>query len=136
MFLAALAVAAVACGSAAAIIPSTSVQVRASLAPVSRANAPGKFGGLLVNGGVPGRWELTWKLSLPSLRGSKTASLEVGAARVLCRQCTRGARGALKLTVSQALRVTHDDAVIVVETPHATLRGPVEASVHVPVPFH
>ena len=40
------------------------------------------------------------------------------------------------LTQSQALRVTHDEAVIVVKTPSATLRGPVKAFVHVPVPVN
>jgi hypothetical protein len=143
MFAAVLAVAAIACGSAAAILPTRWVQVRANLAPVSGASAGGQFSGLLVKGGVPSRWQLTWKLSLPSLRGPMSASLRVGAAqnlapatRMLCKQCARGAKGATTLTANQALRVTRDDAVIVVQTPSATLRGPVKAFVHVPVPVN
>jgi hypothetical protein len=141
VFVVALAVAAIACGSAAAILPTSWVQVRAHLAPVSGANAAGKFSGLLVRGDVPSRWQLTWTLSLPSLGGPMTASLRVGAAqgsaastRMLCKQCARGARGTLTLTMNQALRVTRDNAVVVVQTPSATLRGPVKAVVHVPVP--
>lgn len=143
MFVAVLAAAAVACGSAAAVIPSSWAQLRATLAPASGANAAGRFSGLLVNGGVPSRWQLTWRLSLPPLRGPMTASLRLSAARgsapatrTLCRQCARGAKGTMTLTADQALRVTGDDAVIVVRTPSAALRGPVKAFVHVPVPVH
>lgn len=141
MFAAVLAAAAIVCGSAAAILPSSWVQVRAHLAPVSGTTATGRFSGLLVKGGPVSGWRLTWNLSLPSLGGSMTASLQVGAAkgaapvtRMLCKQCARGAKGALTLTGAQALRVTRDNAVVVVQTQSATLRGPVKAFLHVPVP--
>jgi hypothetical protein len=122
-------------------LPPSWVQVRARLAPVAGANAAGKFSGLLVRGGAPTRWQLTWTLSLPSLGGPTTASLRVGAAqgsapatRTLCKQCARGAKGTMTLTMNQALRITRDNAVVVVQTPSATLRGPVKAVFHVPVP--
>lgn len=141
VILVALAVAAIACGSAAAVLPSSWVQVRAHLAPVAGTNADGRFSGLLLRGGAASRWQLAWKLSLPSLGGPMTASLRVGSAqgaapstRTLCRQCARGAKGAMTLTANQALRITRDDAVVVVRTPTAMLRGPVKAFVHVPVP--
>jgi hypothetical protein len=143
MFVAVLAVAAIACGSAAAILPSSWVQVHARLAPAGGTNAAGTFSGLLLRGGAASRWQLTWKLSLPALGGPMTASLRVPAAqgaasatRMLCSRCARGAKGAMTLTGSQALRVTRDDAVVVVQTPSATLRGPVKAFVHVPVPVN
>jgi opacity protein-like surface antigen len=142
MFLAVLAAAAIACGSAAAVMPSTWVTVRAHLAPVSGTSGTGRFNGLLLRGGAASRWQLTWELSLPALRGPMTASLQVGAAKgaapatqMLCKQCARGAKGAMTLTGSEALRVTRDDVVVVVQTPSATLRGPLKAFVHVPVPL-
>src|SRR5712691_10838272 len=103
-FLVALAVAAAASGSAAAAMPAFWLNLHARLAPVAGTTAAGRFDGALVRTGdgrtpetqsaVPragSRWRLSWKLTLPALRGPMTASLRVSAApgaapmaRMLC----------------------------------------------------
>jgi hypothetical protein len=145
-----LAAAAVVCGSAAAAVPTFVLRVHARLGPVAGTTAAGRFSGVLARNGpvvprrataVPrlgSRWSLTWKLSVPSLGGSPTASLRIrawkGAApvtRVLCTQCGTTANGTMTLTTSQALRIAGSKAVVVVRTGSATLRGPLKVSMHV-----
>jgi hypothetical protein len=41
----------------------------------------------------------------------------------------------MTLTATEAVRIANDDAVVVVRTPSAMLRGPLKAFVHVPVPM-
>jgi hypothetical protein len=144
--------AAVVCGSAAAAAPTYAIRVHARLAPVTGTTAAGRFSGLLAKSALPPQgtatvvprvgqgWRLSWKLSLPSLRGPVTASLRISGkngappvARVLCRGCSTTANGRMPLTASQALRVAGSDAVIVVRARSATLRGRVKASTHIPV---
>ena len=144
-----LLVAAIACGNAvAAAIPAFWVKLHARLAPVSGTAAAGWFTGtLLVAVGGPGRPEpsdnlpqpnrsvLTWKLSLPALRGPISASLRTRGTQsappvtsILCARCSTVVSGSLNLTVAQGLRIVRPGAVIVVRTASATLRGRVEAS--------
>jgi hypothetical protein len=139
------AVAAVACGSAAAAMPSFALHVHARLAPTAGTSAAGSFDGVLASdsiGKVPfaqaafprqTAWRLGWRLSLPPLRGPITASLRIAAvkgaapvARVLCTPCALEAKGTMTLTASQGLRVAGSHAVVVVHAPAATLRGPVK----------
>lgn len=137
-----LAAAAVAAGSAAAALPALKFAVHARLAPVAGTDATGRFGGLLVKSGDAVRpqapnlpvWRLSWKLSLPALPGSATASLRIpagdGAPRfvhVLCTSCTSTATGTFGLTGSQALRLAQSRATVVVAAQSATLRGAVKA---------
>jgi hypothetical protein len=140
--------------STAAAAPVYSVDVHARLAPVVGTKATGRFGGTLritFGGPVrpepsgdtpsPGSARLIWKLSLPALRGTMSASLRLRAsqnaapvARTLCTSCSVAATGTLNLTVAQGLRVTSSGAVIVVRTASARLRGPVRVSPQLPLP--
>jgi hypothetical protein len=145
-----LAVAATAATSAAAM-PIVLLHVRAQLASVAGASARGRFSGVLFDAGVEPRlqpnstrpplvnqWRLTWKLSLPPLGGSATATLRFGtggaAPRVLCKRCARHAQGAVMLTPAQEGRITDSHAVVVVRSRSATLRGPVRVVLQFPVP--
>jgi hypothetical protein len=148
----ALMVAAVACGGvAAAVFPGFWLDLRARLAPVVGTTASGKFTGTLlmsVGGTNPvepsdpippvNRAVLTWKLRLPALQGSMSASLRLRAtnsaapvAVMLCSHCSTTASGRITLTKSQALRVAKADAVVVVTTASATLRGRVKVSARI-----
>jgi hypothetical protein len=146
LLLVGLAAAAVAAGSAAASVPVLTVSVHARLAPVTGAKAAGRFSGLLVKHGEPpaaepsptpragSGWRLSWKVSLPTLSGQTSVSLQVparnGAPRfvhVLCTGCTSTAKGTLALTNSQAIRVAQSHASVMVRTPSAMLRGTVKA---------
>lgn len=146
LLLVGLVAAAVAAGSAAASMPVLTVSVHARLAPISGANAAGRFSGLLVKHGQPvgaepspsprvgNRWRLSWKVSLPALSGKTTVLLQVpardGAARfvhVLCTGCTSTTNGTLALTNSQAIRIAQSHASVVARTPSAMLRGAVKA---------
>jgi len=147
-----LVVAAVVCGSAAAaVIPVYWLSLHARLAPAAGNSAAGQFSGTLlvsVGGTNPAepsdplspvkRSVLTWKLSLPPLRGPISASLRLRATtsaaplvRVLCERCSTTAHGRIMLTKSQGLRVATSDAVVVVTAASATLRGPVKVSARI-----
>jgi hypothetical protein len=149
-----LVVAAVVCGSAAAaVIPVYWLSLHARLAPAAGNSAAGQFSGTLlvsVGGTNPAepsdplppvkRSVLTWKLSLPPLRGRGpiSASLRLRATtsaaplvRVLCERCSTTAHGRIMLTKSQGLRVATSDAVVVVTAASATLRGPVKVSARI-----
>jgi hypothetical protein len=153
LLLGGLAAAAIAAGSAAAAMPVLTVSVHARLAPVAGAKAAGRFGGLLVKpvqpmGAEPSptprfenRWSLSWKVTLPTLSGETTVSLQVparnGAPRfvhVLCTGCTRATKGTLALTNSQAIRIAQSQASVVVRTPSAMLLGTVKAQAIAPKP--
>jgi hypothetical protein len=141
-FLVGLAAAAVAAGSAAAAVPMV-FPVHARLAPVAGTKAPGQFNGVLAqSGSIPQpvqrsampingvSWRLSWKVSLPPLGRPAAVTLRIGARggaaavmRVLSAHCTVSAKGTIKLTGSQATRVARGDAVVMVRTPSATLRG-------------
>jgi hypothetical protein len=155
LLLVGLAAAAVAAGSAAAAMPVLTVSVHARLAPVAGANEAGRFSGLLVKPAQPlaaepspnprfgNRWRLSWKVSLPTLSGQTTVSLQVparnGAPRfvhVLCTDCTSVTKGTLTLTNSQAIRVAQSHASVVARTPSAMLRGTVKAQTITPKPQH
>jgi hypothetical protein len=143
-----LVVAAIACGSAAAVLPVHWLAVQARLAPVAGTREAGRFSGvLLMNSGPPPQreqsgaqpvgsfWRLTWQLRLPALNGSRSATLRLpaergvpAAAHVLCTQCSTRAKGTIALTGSEAVRVADADAVVVVWTRSARLRG----AVHIP----
>jgi hypothetical protein len=142
----ALVAAAIAGGTATA---ATSMEVHARLSPVAGTKKAGKFTGVLAQVGshritpggtaaVPqlGRWRLTWSLSLPGLDGSMTATLRLGAGRgshVLCTQCSKRTSGTIVLTARQGNGVNKGDAVVVVRTRSAKLRGPVKVSTLPPV---
>lgn len=146
-FVVGVAVAAVACGSAAAAMPGFSLRVRAHLAPAAGTTAGGEFRGALAeNGGGASRyapsaipwtgshWRLSWQLRLPALGRRMSATLRIGAekgaapvARVLCTQCATDANGTIGLTASDALRIAGSRAFVVVSTPSAKLRGRVRA---------
>ena len=152
-----LAVAAIASGMAAAATPTFWLNVHARLAPVAGTKASaGRFSGVLVKNGrvhiTPAgtgkvriaprsRWQLTWTLSLPPLDGTMTALLRIGSARSpvrirrgLCAGCATEARGTMTLSARQVARITKADAVVVVRTRSATLRGPVKVSTRIPAP--
>jgi hypothetical protein len=141
-----LAVAAIAAGGATA---ATAMGVHARLSPVAGTKKAGKFSGVLTemspHGITPGGsvtppqlgpWRLTWSLTLPKLDGSMTATLRIGSARssrVLCAQCSKKAGGAIVLTARQGRSLSQGDAVVVVRTRSARLRGSVKVSALSPV---
>lgn len=149
-----LVAAAIACGSAAAVLPVYWLNVQAHLAPVAGTKEAGQFNGvLLMSNGPPPQpaqsgaqpvgsfWRLTWKLRLPALSGRRSAMLRFpaekgvpAAARVLCTQCSTRAKGTIALTGSEAERVVKADAAVVVWTNSARLRGTVEVTTHGPAP--
>jgi hypothetical protein len=127
-----LVVAAIAVGTAAAVISTVGLRVQARLTPVAGGSAAGRFDGLLSRSGegtpppaVPragAHWHLAWSMGLPALRGPAAATLQTGAGiHVLCTHCGRSARGTLVLTNGQAMRIADSDAVVVVRA--ARLRG-------------
>jgi hypothetical protein len=140
------AVAAIAGGAATA---ATSMGVHARLSPVAGTKKVGTFSGVLTELGahritpggtpvkpLPGGWRLAWSLSLPGLDGSMTATLRFGSARttrVLCTRCSKRAGGSIVLTARQGTSVSKGDAVVVVRTRSAKLRGPVKLSSPLPV---
>lgn len=145
---AALAAAAIAAGGAAAAT-STWIGVHARLSPVAGTREAGRFSGALVEVGPtrgirPGgtvaipsksRWRLTWSLALPKLHAPMTATLRLGSGRsprVLCTGCSAKSRGIVALTARQTRSITSADAVVVVRTRSATLRGPVKVELQVP----
>jgi len=150
VLVAVLAVAAVVCGAAPAAMPTPLFRVYANLAPVAATKRNGKFNGALAmsggamkpSGAVPRtthHWQLTWKLRLPALGAPAAASLRIRAAksaapvtRVLCARCAATAKGMLKVTGSQAVRIANGGAVVVVQTRSARLRGTVKAEAHLP----
>ena len=141
-----LVIAAITAGGTAAAASTVPVELRARLAPVAGTKAAGKFDGALVKvrrvgitpGGrtsVPagGRWRLNWRLTLPKLDGPMTASLKIGSARssasvtrVLCSRCSSKGVGTITLTDGQAKRISKGDALVVVRTRSARLRGRVK----------
>jgi hypothetical protein len=142
-----LAVAAVACGGAAAAMPALSVRVHARLAPLAGARANGNFNGALAMGSRPSgvlprngyRWELTWKLRLTARARTAAASLQIRAhsgaaplALVLCSRCVSSANGTLSVTSRQAMRIANGDAVVVVQARSTRLRGVVKAEARLP----
>jgi hypothetical protein len=147
-----LVAAAIAAGSVAAGT-STWMEVHARLKPVAGTKEGGRFDGtLIMKGGrvitpdtnVPtppaGRWQLVWNLTLPRLDSAMTASLRVGgrgssvrSARVLCTGRSPKANGSITLTARQATHVAKGDAVVVVRTRSARLRGSVRVSLQVPI---
>lgn len=144
----ALVVAAVAFGSAAARA-AFFIGVQAHLAPVTGTKATGQFNGVLVRntgGGKAARpggssWQLSWRLSLPALKGPMATSLRIGRAdgaaqmmRLLCAQCSTSANGTTTLTSSQVSRMGDAHGVVVVRTRSATLRGTIKMLVHVAHP--
>jgi opacity protein-like surface antigen len=140
----AVAVAAIASGSASAAAPAQSLSVRARLTPVAGTQATGRFSGMLTKtrvrqiapgGGVAGpsrtRWQLTWSLRLPKLDGQATASLRIGSARAtraLCTGCSTRETGTMTLSARQGGRIAKGDAIVVVRTRSAKLRGKVKVS--------
>lgn len=146
VLLAGLAVAAIACGSAAAAMPTFSFRLHARLAPVAGTTAAGgdfagalttNLGGTRLTGAVPRarhHWQLTWRLRLPALRGPAVTSLRIrptkhaaAVTRMLCTSCNSTAAGTLAMKGSQAIRIARGDAVVVVQMPSARLRGTVGA---------
>jgi hypothetical protein len=140
-----LVAAAIAAGGATA---ATAMDVHARLSPVAGTKKAGKFSGVLGEIGPhritpgstaripPSRWRLVWSLSLPSLNGTMTATLRIGSARtprVLCTQCANKAVGTIVLTARQGKSLSKADAVVVVRTRSAKLRGPVKVSAPSPV---
>jgi hypothetical protein len=144
-FLVGLAAAAIAAGTASAAVPMV-FPVHARLAPVAGTKTAGQFDGVLArSGSIPGQaqrrsalpingvsWRLGWNVSLPPLGSPASVTLRIGSAggaaavvRVLSARCTGSAKGTMKLTGSQAARVARGDAVVMVRTPSATLRGTV-----------
>ena len=144
----ALVVAAISAGAAAAA-SSTAMGVHARLSPVVGTKKAGTFSGVLTElgahritpGGTPvkpqlGGWRLAWSLSLPGLDGSMTATLRFGSARtsrVLCTRCSKRAAGSIVLTARQGTSLRKANAVVVVRTRSAKLRGPVKVSSPPPV---
>lgn len=143
-----LVAAAAVCGTALAALPTLGVRVHAHLAPAAGTTAAGAFDGLLsrtaggplpVQPRVGQHWTLTWKLVLPDLAGSATATIHIGAGRgaapvmrVLCTGCASSADGTVMLTNSQALRIVMDDATVVVRTRTSMLHGEVKSLARVP----
>jgi hypothetical protein len=132
-------------------MPVLTLSLHARLAPVAGTNATGRFSGLLVKPGQPmaaepsptprfgNKWRLSWKVSLPALRGRVEASLRIparngapGFVHVLCTGCTTAAHGTITLPNSQALRVAGSRASIVVRSSSAMLRGAVRARTNLP----
>jgi hypothetical protein len=129
------------------------MDVHARLAPVAGATATGRFSGVVLRQDVrsitpagtigiprPSKWQLTWSLSLPQLDGPMSASLRIGSGgsssrvtRVLCARCSTRTRGITALTGRQAKAISKADAVVVVRTPSARLRGAVKVQLHAPV---
>jgi hypothetical protein len=149
-FVVGLVVAAITAGGTAAATSTFWWNLRARLAPVAGTKEAGQFQGVLVKmgGGVTpdtsvpagSKWGLTWKLTLPALDGPMTASLRIGSersstsvTRVLCTRCSTSAAGTMTLTARQARRLSKGDAVVVVRTRSARLRGPVKVGLHNPV---
>ena len=151
-FVVGLVVAAITAGGTAAATSTFWWNLRARLAPVAGTKEAGQFQGVLVkaSGGItpyagtsvpPGsQWGLTRRLTLPALEGPITASLRIGSARsstsvtrVLCTRCSTSAAGTMTLTARQARRLSKGDAVVVVRTRSARLRGPVKVGLHNPV---
>jgi hypothetical protein len=145
----ALAVAAIAAGSATAAT-SMWIDVHARLSPVAGTRAAGKFSGVLVelgptHGITPGgtvaipaktRWRLTWNLTLPTLHGPTTTKLRFGSGRsprVLYAGRSTKTRGIAVLSARQARSIAKADAVVVVRTRSATLRGPVKVEIQSPI---
>jgi hypothetical protein len=133
-------------------LPLSWLHVRARLAPVAGTKAVGRFEGVLVKRGERSTsagkvanprgnaWRLTWQLSLPALDGPVTASLRIDSGRssahvrrVLCARCSTSTAGTMTLTARQVMRIRKSNAVVVVRTSSARLRGPVRVFVHVPV---
>ncbi len=147
-----LVIAAITAGSAVAGT-STWLEVHARLKPVAGSKDGGRFDGVLIrkdgrvitpDSDVPipvgSRWQLVWSLSLPKLDDPMTASLRiggqrnsVGGTRMLCTRCSVKANGTMTLTARQAMRIAKEDAVVVVRTRSARLRGSVKAFAHTPV---
>lgn len=143
-------IAAITAGGTAAATSTIPVELRARLAPVAGTKATGTLDGVLVKarrvgitpGGktsVPagGRWRLNWRFVLPKLDGPMTASLKIdsarssaGVTRVLCSRCSSNAVGTITLTDGQAKRITRGNAVVVVRTRSARLRGRVKVVRH------
>jgi len=140
-----LAAAAIGCGTAAAAVPTVAVHVHARLAPVAGTAVAGRFDGTItISGGAretaavprPGaHWQLGWTITLPAIGGPTTASLQIHAAggagpvvQAVQRRRTTRASGTLPLTGSEALRVAGSQAVVVVHTATATLRGAVKTA--------
>ena len=147
-----LVVAAITAGGTAAATSTFWWNLRARLAPVAGTKEVGQFQGFLVksSGGmtpyagtlVPAgtQWWLNWRLTLPALDGPVTASLRIGSSRrstgvtrMLCTRCSTTATGTMTLTATQARRLSKADAVVVVRTRSARLRGPVKVVLHNPV---
>jgi hypothetical protein len=146
VFLAGLAVAAVAAGGATAAIPILVIPLQARLAPVAGASSAGRFSGTLFNrnagahlvepSALPSNgngWQLGWKVSLPPLGRPATVTLRFvardgspGVVRVLSPGCSTSARGTLTLSARQAGRIARGDAVVTVRAGSARLRGAVK----------
>lgn len=140
-----LVVAAIAAGSAPATASTDAFEVHARLAPIVGTSATGRFSGILVKrrirhitpggalmGPARSQWQLTWSLRLPKLDGRVTATLRIGSGgssaretRVLCTGCTPQAR-TMALSAREAASIGKGDAVVVVETRSAKLRGSVK----------
>jgi hypothetical protein len=147
-----LVIAAITAGGMAAATSTFWWNLRARLAPVAGTKDAGQFQGVLVRSGggvtldagtrVPAgsQWGLSWRLTLPPLDGPMTVSLRIGSersstsvTRVLCTRCSTSAAGTMTLTARQARRLSKGDAVVVVRTRSARLRGPVKVVLHNPV---
>jgi hypothetical protein len=145
-FLAGVAVAAVAAGSAAAAMPAPGVRLHARLAPVAGTTGDGRFDGVLARtgGGLRSsplprnglRWQLAWNLTLPAFHGPVHATLRInaggGAARVLrplCTDCGHASEGSVALTSSQVLRIARRGGTVTVRAGSARLRGTVRVLV-------
>ena len=81
------------------------------------------------------RWQLAWSLSLPKLEGQMSASLRIGSGgssvlttRPLCSGCSTRTSGISTLTARQAASLSQGNAVVVVRTRSAKLRGTVKVS--------
>jgi hypothetical protein len=142
VFIAGLAVAAVAAGGAAAAVFVIPVQAR--LAPVAGTSSAGHFSGVLSQGAdehpvqaqafprVRSHWWLRWKVSFATLGRPARVTLRVvprnGApaiVHVLSARCSGSAGGTLTLSGSQAGRIARGDAVVTVRAGSARLRGAV-----------
>jgi hypothetical protein len=147
-----LVVAAITAGGTAAATSTFWWNLRARLAPAAGTKEAGQFQGALVKlgGGVTpdaitsaaagSRWGLTWKLTLPALDGPVRATLRIGSepgstsvTRVLCTRCSTTASGTMTLTARQARRLSKADAVVVVRSRSARLRGSVKVGLQNPV---
>ncbi len=143
-------VVAIAAGSATAAASTFRIDVHARLAPVAGAKTAGRFSGVLTPKLAPhhiapgakvavlpgSTWQLAWRLYLPKLAGPMTATLRVGPARkshVLCTGCSTKASGDLNLSARQVRSISKADAVVVVRTRSAMLRGPLKVLLQPPV---